>query len=269
MSKTVDVFNLMDHLLSSLEQVGVTEPGQLQRLYAGVGMSVSAQDGLNDCSAIRQHYGALRAQALQGDADALNDLGWLWLNGSRLASNPRLAKRLFLTAARLGSAQALFNLAEQAYFGKGLDVDVPLAIGYYQQAYEAGITCAAQAVGSIYEAGEEGVAADHGKAVAWYKLAAAELEPMACFLLGKLLLDEQSAVYDVAGGLYWLQVAAMQGQVFACERLAEFYAWSFDAPPDPDGAMYRFWQDRAAVHGSSSALEKHASHGECQLAIKR
>lgn len=255
MSKTVDVFNLMDHFLPSLEQVGVSEPGLLQRLYAGVGVAVSTPVGLDDRAAIRQHYGELRARALLGDADALNDLGWLWLNGIRLAANPRLAKRLFIAAARLGSAQALFNLAEQAYFGKGLKVDVPLAIGYYQQAYEAGITCAAQALGSIYEDGEEGVAVDHAKAVTWYKQAAAELDPMACFLLGKVLLDEQTPVYDVASGLYWLQVAAVQGQTTASEHLANFYAWSFDAPPDPDGVMYRFWLERVGVHESSCAPE--------------
>lgn len=266
MNKTVDVFNLLDHLLPSLEQVSVCEPGPLQQLYAGVGISVSAQGGLNDRAVIRQQYGRLRTQALQGDADALNDLGWLWLNGTRLAANPQLAKRLFISAACRGSAQALFNLAEQAYFGKGLDVDVPLAVGYYQQAYEAGIICAAQALGSIYEAGEEGVAADHAKAVTWYKRAAGELDPMACFLLGKLLLEEQSAEYDVASGLHWLQVAAMQGQVFASERLADFYAWSFDAPPDPDGVMYRFWRDRALSQGGTGLKPLHRDDG-CQKAM--
>src|SRR5690606_26517181 len=116
-------------------------------------------------------------------------------------------------AAVMGSAEALFNLAEQAFYGEGIAVNPALAIDYYEQAFEAGIPCAAQALGSLYERGDESVIADHGKAISWYKRGAAEHDAMACFLLGRLALDEASTEYDPALGLYWLQWAAMKGQV--------------------------------------------------------
>lgn len=275
MSKSAEVFNLMDNLLPQSEEVELAEPDELQRLYAGIGMpslrvvELSAQAGVTyheikeanpllglvDPIRIRYRFGELREQALLGDAEALNDLGWLWLNGTRLKPEPLLARRLFKIAAVMGSSEALFNLAEQASYGKGVAVNPVLAIDFYEQAFEAGIPCAAQTLGSLYERGDEGVPADHGEAIIWYKRGAAEQDAMACFLLGRLALDESSTEYDRALGLYWLQWAAMKGQVLATERLADFYFSTFDSPPDPDGLLYCFWRDLAISQGSSWARE--------------
>lgn len=290
MSKSAEVFNLMDDLLPPSDQVEIAEPGELQRLYAGVGMpslriaELSEQNRLftyheikpvnpllelTDPTRLRLRYGELRVQALQGDADALNDLGWLWLNGSRLESDPVLAKRLFKIAAVLGSSEALFNLAEQAFYGKGVAINPVLAIDYYEQACESGISCAAQALGALYERGDEGVPVDHVKAVAWYKRGIDEQDSIAGFLLGRVALDESSSEFNPAIGLYWLQWAAMRGEILASERLADFYRSTFDSPPDPDGLLYRFWRDIAISQGSSWAEEMLALDGKCQLASNR
>lgn len=290
MSKSAEVFNLMDDLLSPSDQVEIREPGELQRLYVGIGMpalrvaELSEQNrlftyheikavnpllGLIDPIRLRQRYGELRVQALQGDAEALNDLGWLWLNGSRLESAPLLAKRLFKIAAVLGSSEALFNLAEQAFYGKGIAISPALAIDYYERAFESGISCAAQALGALHERGDKGIPVDHAKAIAWYKRGADKQDSMACFLLGRLALDESSSEYNPAVGLYWLQWAAMKGEMLASERLADFYRSTFDSPPDPDGLLYRFWRDIAISQGSSWAEEMLALDGKCQLASNR
>ncbi|WP_213909766.1 tetratricopeptide repeat protein [Stutzerimonas nitrititolerans] len=288
MSKSAEVFNLMDNLLPLAEDVDLAGPDELQRLYAGIGMpSLRAKElsgqagvtyheikaanpllGLVDPIRIRNRYVELREQALLGDADALNDLGWFWLNGLRLKPNPALARRLFKVAAVMGASEALFNLAELAFYGKGLVVNPGLAIDYYEQAFEAGIPCAAQALGSLFERGDEGVIVDHGKAISWYKRGAAEQDLMACFSLGRLALDETSPEYDPALGLYWLQWAAMRGLVLATERLAEFYFSTFESPPDPDGLLFRFWRDLAISQGSLWARELRASDVAIQQVCK-
>lgn len=274
MSKSAEVFNLMDNLLPLAEDVELAEPDELQRLYSGIGMpSLRAMElsghagvtyheikaanpllGLVDPIRIRNRYVELREQALIGDENALNDLGWWWLNGTRLKSNLSLARRLFKIAAVMGSAEALFNLAEQTFYGKGLALNPSLAVDYYEQAFEAGIPCAAVALGGLYESGDEGISADHGKAISWYKRGAAEQDAMACFLLGRLTLDESSPEYDPALGLYWLQWAAMKGQVLATERLTDFYFYTFDSPPDPEGLLFRFWRDLAVNQGSMRTI---------------
>ncbi len=38
MSKSADIFNLMDNLLPRADYVELAEPDELQRLYAGVGL---------------------------------------------------------------------------------------------------------------------------------------------------------------------------------------------------------------------------------------
>ena len=222
MSKSTDVFNLMDNLLPQCTEVEFTTPNELQRLYAGIGMpslrvmELSVQAGVTyyeikaanpllvlvDPVGICYRFGELRAQALVGDADALNDLGWLLLNGARLKPDPLLARRLFKIAAVLGSSEALFNLAEQTFYGKGVAANPSLAIDYYEHAFEAGIPCSAQALGSLYERGDEGVPVNHREAIIWYKRGSAEQDVMACFLLGRLALDESSIEYDPALGLY-------------------------------------------------------------------
>lgn len=288
MSKSAEVFNLMDNLLPHAEDVELAGPDELQRLYAGIGMpSLRAMElsgqagvtyheiksanpllGLVDPIRIRNRYVELREQALIGDENALNDLGWWWLNGLRLKPNLALAKRLLRIAAVMGSAEALFNLGELAFYGKGMEVNPCLAIDYYEQAFESGIICAAEALGRLYEQGDEDVIADHGKAISWYKRGAAEHDLMACFSLGRLALDESSPEYEPALGLYWLQWAAMKGQVLATERLADLYSSPFESPPDPDGLLFRFWRDLAISQGSSLAMEIYALDGAILRACK-
>lgn len=290
MSNSADVFNLIESLLPRSDQLTVVVPSEMQRLYSGIGMpslrvTELAGNGspltyhqikvanpllnLTDPIRIRQHYGELREQAMQGDADALNDLGWLWLNGWSLKPDPLLAKRMFRIAAVLDSPEALFNLAEQAWYGKGVTVNPLLAIDYYEQAFASGIPCAAQALGTLYERGDGGVPADHGKAIVWYERGVVEGDAMAGFLLGRLALDEASTEHNQATGLYWLQWAAMSGVMLASERLADFYRSAFDSPPDPDGLLYRFWLDIAIKQGSSWAAEMSARDGARQLAVNR
>ena len=111
MSKSADVFNLLDSLLPRADLVELAEPDEILLLYAGIGMpslrvmelsgragityhEIKAANpllGLVDPIGVRNRYVELREQALAGDEDALNDLGWWWLNGSRLKPNPALA----------------------------------------------------------------------------------------------------------------------------------------------------------------------------------
>ena len=275
MSKSVCVFNLLERLLPMPEQVVVVEPGEMQRLYSGVGIpslrtaelagqarfanlhEVKAANpllGLVDLIEIHQTYACLRAAAVDGDPNAMNDLGWLWLNGTRLASDPILARRLFKLAAVEGSGEAFFNLAEQAYYGKGMVTNPALAIDYYEQAFEHGAPGAALALGAIYEEGDEGVMVDHGRAMLWYKRAVEEGDVLAGFYRGRLALNESSIEHDMASGVYWLQWSAMLGERCASEALVELYSSPFNSPPDPERRLYRFWRDFAIDQGSSTAI---------------
>ncbi len=208
------------------------EPDDVLVLYAGIGIPLlrilqvgQANDfcpatyyqikvanplrGMVEPGRLRVHYESVRGNALASDPDAFNDLGWLWLNSSRIPFEPALARRLFKLTYVLGSAEAAFNLGEQAFYGKGVTVDRNLAISYYEQAYEGGVFCAARALGSLYCKSADDWTADLHKAVQWYMRATEDDDLDACFQLGCLVLDNYSPTHKLALGIYWLQWAAM------------------------------------------------------------
>lgn len=137
-----------------------------------IGIVVNPLATLNDPSLLSCLYKPLRDDALASDPDAINDLGWLWINGSRLSFDNVLARRLLRLAYVLGSGEAAFNLGEQAWHGRGMAVNHDLAACYYEHAYERGISCAGRALGRLYETRAKGHAPDFEQAAYWYRQAA-------------------------------------------------------------------------------------------------
>lgn len=192
MSPAEKVFQLLDAVLPNAESMQFIDSGSLRTADVNIGMpSLRVLNNLvsgeityhkvkssiplatmTDPALLSFLYHSLRDDALASDPDALNDLGWLWINGSRVPFDSALARRLFKLAYVLGSGEAAFNLAEQAWHGRGMCVDQDLAASYYEQAYERGIVCAARALGRLHEKGVTGQAPDLCKATHWYRLAA-------------------------------------------------------------------------------------------------
>ncbi|VVN34925.1 hypothetical protein PS662_05099 [Pseudomonas fluorescens] len=191
MSPDEKVFQLLDALLPAAEHLQIVESRAPCAADADIGMPSlrvlkAPVDGkladitlkaanplatMADPALLRFLYRSLRDDALAADPDALNDLGWLWINGSRVPFDSVLARRLFKLAYALGSGEAAFNLAEQAWYGRGMCVNHDLAACYYEQAYERGITVAAGALGLLHEKGVGGQGPDFGMATHWYRLA--------------------------------------------------------------------------------------------------
>jgi TPR repeat protein len=86
----------------------------------------------------RRVYADLCSQALLGKRAALNDLGWIWLNGKYWRGDTVLAGHLLRMAALQGNAVAWFNLGQQHYFGKGVEVSYANAADY-RHAFERGM----------------------------------------------------------------------------------------------------------------------------------
>lgn len=203
MSPDEKVFQFLDTLLPAAENMQFVESRSSCAADADIGMpslrvlkalvdgklaaiTIKAANPLAtmaDPVLLRFLYRSLRDDALASDPDALNDLGWLWINGSRVLFDSVLARRLFKLAYVLGSGEAAFNLAEQAWYGRGMCVNHDLAACYYEQAYERGITGAAGAQGLLHEKGVGGQAPDFGLATHWYRLAfgAASISGEQCY----------------------------------------------------------------------------------------
>ena len=119
MSPDEKVFQFLDTLLPAAENMQFVESRSSCAADADIGMpslrvlkapvdgklaaiTIKAANPLAtmaDPVLLRFLYRSLRDDALASDPDALNDLGWLWINGSRVLFDSVLARRLFKLAA--------------------------------------------------------------------------------------------------------------------------------------------------------------------------
>ena len=220
--------------------------GQVYQLTAGLRIRSCLSE-----KEIAALYSQLRAQAINQDPDALNDLGWMWMTGTQVASNQALARRVLELAVAAGSAEAVFNLAERAYYGKGGTVDVPQAVERYTSILKHGKVnalraAAACALARIDEAGELNGEPDPEAAIAWYDCAISFGDKSAVIEQSKLRLDVCSPCQDVAAAIYALQEAALGGLLEASYFLADLYAGKIpdaEYPIDPEGRMQGFWRE--------------------------
>ena len=270
MEESSTVSQLLEHLLPHQDDVVIEN---IQSLYAGIGQptwrayahqvqylhdlshvedKTSAQNPYSEVATtaqVRDYYLQLRSQALAGNADAINDLGWHFLNGFGLAYEPVLAGKLLTIAAAEGALMARFNLGQQAYYGKGMAVDVVLAAQYYEQALEDAHPWAALALGRLYDTqgseDEHDLPSDQARAVDYYQQAAEWKLYEAGFYLGQMFLKRDSKHYNLADALYWLQWSATHGCSFSSEALARYYVEDcfLDFPREAAQALYCFWRD--------------------------
>ena len=195
-------------------------------------------------------YAALHERAAVPDApaEALNELGCFWLAGQR---DERLARGLFIAAARYGSLEALLNLGYVHWYGKGVAVNERRALACYYQAAARGSIDARYEIGQIFLGSDDErlpaprkVAAGLLRAYRHFQSAAGDGHVEAMYSLGDLLLDTDFSERDEASGLYWLMCAAGHGHPLAADRLARFY---LDEPrlemPDPGNLMGNFWRN--------------------------
>ncbi len=254
MSAVSNIHPLLARLLPERIVAAPLPVGRRQRQFAGVGVPsqrallISRLDEAPDLQVV---YADLRRQALAGSVSALNDLGWIWLNGKYWRADTVLARHLLRMAALQGDAAAWFNLGQQMYFGKGIAPSYEQAAECYRQAFGLGMAAAAAALGDLYE--EEVCDAelpwqvDPLRAYEWF-LRGAELGDARCrFEVGYRLLHGLYVPADTKAALYWLELAAATGVMQAAEELAVHFS-------SRDGVRYLGWRDRAVQLGSSLAL---------------
>ena len=98
----------------------------------------------------------------------------------------------------------------------------------------------------------EVVPKDITKAVEWLDRAAAQKNPYAAYLAGKIYLTED-AVKDIQKAIRSFVVAAENGNDYAEYQLGKIYLYGKDVPRDTDKAMY--YLHLAAEHGNQYAAQ--------------
>ena len=115
--------------------------------------------------------------AEQGDADAQNNLGLMYANGTGVAEDDVEAVKWYRKAAEQGLAAAQNNLGYMYRAGEGVVEDATEGVKWYRKAAEQGHAMAQTVLGLAYGTGG-GVPEDYVVAYMWLNIAAAQgIEP--------------------------------------------------------------------------------------------
>jgi uncharacterized protein len=129
----------------------------------------------------QDYAGAVRAYrwaAVQGDANAQNNLGVLHVRGRGFPQDYAEGVKWFRRAAEQGLAGAQFNLGRRYFNGQGVPQDDAEAVKWFRRAAEQGFADAQNDLGYMYGHGR-GVPQDYLAAYSWFSLAASRAESRA------------------------------------------------------------------------------------------
>tara|TARA_R110000751_G_scaffold80447_1_gene162390 strand:- start:808 stop:1815 length:1008 start_codon:yes stop_codon:yes gene_type:complete len=219
-------------------------------------LEINPLQTLADWGEIREHYYVLRSEAVDGFGEALNDLGWLWLN-VETPTFRALANRLLRLAAREGSFEALYNLGEQYLAGRGVSPDLLRALEYFQKA-SGDLPEASLKLGMLYEYGHHSfpnLGVDVAESMKWYRQAHVDGDCWGSYYLSSLALKINASDREVAVAIFDLQELAMMDtliSMYASEGLAMHYLTQGMGEYQP---LHIFWRDHAIALGSYWAKE--------------
>ena len=150
-----------------------------------------------------------RRAADQGNAPALNTLGWLHFDGHGVPLDHAEAATYFRRAAERGYAAAQYNLAMMYACGCGVAEDHTEAATWCHRAAAQGDVRAQNNLARMHEDGH-GVPKDDAAAARWYRRAAAQGLPRAQYNLATMLTAGRGVPQDHAEAAIWFRLAAAQ-----------------------------------------------------------
>jgi TPR repeat protein len=153
--------------------------------------------------------------AEQGNAEAQNNIGVLYIRGQGVQKNGLEAMKWFRLAANTGMAKAQYNLGRMYAFGIGVPPNVREAAAWYRRAADQGYAEAQFNLGALYYAGSladsKHPGAAFNEAADWYRRAAEQGFVQAQERLAGLYNNGLGVARDPMLAYAWAQLAAAQG----------------------------------------------------------
>lgn len=165
---------------------------------------------------------ARREKAESGDAEAGYQLGRVLLRSAR-AEHPAALAAL-LRAAEAGHAAAGFQAGTLLCHGWRGPQDVPRALALLETAARAGNADAARFLALSYDGVGGNVPKDPEVAMRWWNEAARLGDRHACYVVGRLLIDEWTTPEERDRGWELIERAAERGFPHACGLLGQLKA---------------------------------------------
>jgi TPR repeat protein len=195
--------------------------------------------------------GYYKIAAEAGNPDAQFALAELYRKGEGLAADPTEAERWYAAAAK-GYASATGGRAQerlgQMYIdGRGVPKDVRRGVLLLEGVAQGGRVWTQVKLAQLYERGADGLPADQGRAVAYYRMAAEAGNRAGLYELARLHATGKGVLLDGRRAVELYQQAAAAGEDRAYGRLGQLYADGEVVPRDQAEADK--WFAKAAESG--------------------
>ena len=217
-----------------------------------------------------EYFGEYKKKALNGDASAQYQLGkWYYHGSEHNAQDFVKAVYWWRMAAERKVEDAMYNLGQCYFEGKGVPQDYSQALAWWRKAAEEdvlgenkvvlkhGYSRAQWRLGFYYFQGK-GVAQDYAQAIDWFRKASVEdflrvggASSEAQFFLGICYADGLGVTKDSTQAVSWYRKAADQGLDIAQNRLGLCYADGIGV--EKDEVQAAAWFRKAAEQGNSEA----------------
>ena len=178
-------------------------------------------------------------------------LGKVLLKGEDVERDTERAESLLSRSAEQGNKYAAYTLGKAYLDGDILAQNIDEAVRLLNLSASKGFAPAQFILGRLLYKGEV-IPKDIRQAVCWLDRAAAQKNPYAAYLAGKIYLTEDE-VKDIQKAIRSFIIAAENSNDYAEYQLGKIYLYGKDVPRDTDTAMY--YLQLAAEHGNQYAAQ--------------
>ena len=193
-----------------------------------------------------------------GNRDAMYDVGLMYLNGTGVKQNAKMAMDFLKKAAKEGNINAVHLLGDSYYS----EEDFQKAFQFYLRAAETGHSGSMKCIGDMYYYGK-GVVKDLNKSMAWYIRVAETGDTDAMIKIGNMYDCGEGVSKSQKKAAEWFTRAAELGSITAMLYIAEMYSEGEGVSKSQKKAAE--WYTRAAELGNITAMRYIASryvHGD-------
>ena len=201
-----------------------------------------------------QNIAQLQASAENGDAEAMAELGECYYFGKGVKRDGSKAFMWLSKAADADCAKAFLCLGACYEYGSGTPQDLTKAFEAYSKGAELGDISSMYTLAGCWKNGI-GTVKDMEKAVYWYRKAAELGNANAMNSLGVCLEKGEGIVKDMEKAAYWYRKAAELGNAYAMGNLAACYDNGEGVAADINEA-YK-WYEKAVDNGNFDVKKRY------------
>lgn len=181
-----------------------------------------------------------------GNAEAQYNVAICYYKGEGVSQDFQKSAEWWLKSAQQGHVNAQYCIARSYHYGEGVFKDLSKAFEWYLKAAEQGHVGAQFIVGEFYFNGF-GVNKDFNKAVGWYLKAAKNGQAFAQYVVGGLYYEGNGLIKDLTKSFEWWLKSAEQGFVYAQYWIGECYRYGEGIEQDSVKAFE--WYLKSAEQG--------------------